>query len=219
MQPFGKTSKDDAELQALRYLHAQVKGQPTEQSEDIKKALAIVEANTRKEDAKSYKNLVGLLEKARKKLNDIEEQWETFRGQWSNYLDSATKMWTAHIDSYEEGELKFAEKRKEAALYLQYIRTNLHEIHVKTMSSEGFVPPGELQEGQTALDATMGITEAASVVDQPQFGQLKTELTGVVQRVKNTIEEKMSKRSHKETDQGGDEVQVLEPVDKRPRDS
>ena len=135
-----------------------------------------------------------MLTQARKKLSDIEDQWDTFRTQWSAYLYNATKMWTAQIDSYEEGETKFYEKRKEAAQYLQQVRAQLHDIHVRTMAVEGgTVPTGELQEGQTALDATMTIMDMDDATPQPQLDQLKTDLKGVVQKVKDTIEEKMRK--------------------------
>ena len=130
LQPFGKArnDKDDAELIALRHLHAQVRGHSSEQSEEVKKALAVIESSIRKDDAKSYKQLIYLLTQARKRLADIEEQWDAFRTQWTTYLDTATKMWTAHIESYEEGETKFSQKRKEAAIHLQQVRTQLHEI-------------------------------------------------------------------------------------------
>eukprot|EP00435_Cladocopium_sp_Y103_P038082 s2572_g10.t1 len=180
MQPFGRArnekDKDDAELIALRNLASKVRTQQDEQSEDVKKALAAVEAHVRKDDAKSYHQLVSLVKTAKKKLSDIEEQWEAFRSQWTQYLDKATKMWTAHIDSYEEGENKFAEKRKEAATQLQQVRGQLHAIHIRTM--EGTVTKGELQEGQTALDATMQIDDMDNVAEQPQFCQLKTDLKG-----------------------------------------
>lgn len=213
LQPFGKprTDKEDAELQALRHLHAQVRGQTGEQSEEIKIALAVLEASIRKDDAKSYKQLIYLLTQARKKLSDIEEQWDSFRAQWTGYLDTATKMRTSHIDSYEEGETKFSQKRKEAAEHLQQVRTQLHEIHIRTMSLEGSVPQGELQEGQTALDDTMIIADMDVISEQPQFQQLKTELHGAVQKVRETIEEKMAKRRRISERTPGDEVEILEP--------
>ena len=222
MQPFGKPrqDKEDAELQALRHLHSQLRGHTGEQPEEVKKALAIVEAQTRKDDAKSYKQLIYMLTQARKKLSDIEDQWDTFRTQWSAYLDNATKMWTAHIDSYEEGETKFYEKRKEAAQYLQQVRAQLHDIHVRTMAVEGgTVPTGELQEGQTALDATMTIMDMDDATPQPQLDQLKTDLKGVVQKVKDTIEEKMHKRPLASRSGDGEDVQIVEPADKKQRDS
>ena len=222
MQPFGKPrqDKEDAELQALRHLHSQLRGHTGEQPEEVKKALAIVEAQTRKDDAKSYKQLIYTLTQARKKLSDIEDQWDTFRTQWSAYLDNATKMWTAQIDSYEEGETKFYEKRKEAAQYLQQVRAQLHDIHVRTMAVEGgTVPTGELQEGQTALDATMTIMDMDDATPQPQLDQLKTDLKGVVQKVKDTIEEKMHKRPLASRSGDGEDVQIVEPADKKQRDS
>ena len=223
MQPFGRPRQEavpvDSELIALRQLHAQVKNQSVEQTDDVKKALAVLEAVSRKEDSKSYRQLVGLLDKARKKLSDIEEQWEEFRKQWTSYLDNATKMWAAHIDSYEEGETKFSQKRKEAADHLQLIRTQLHEVHVRTMAKEGAISSGDLEEGQTALDATMAIEEMENVAAQPQFLQLKTDLKGAVQRVRDTIEERIQKRPLPSRPGDGEEVEILEPADKRPRDS
>jgi hypothetical protein len=221
LQPFGKVrnDKDDAELIALRHLHAQVRGHSSEQSEEVKKALAVIESSIRKDDAKSYKQLIYLLTQARKRLADIEEQWDAFRTQWTTYLDTATKMWTAHIESYEEGETKFSQKRKEAAIHLQQVRTQLHEIHVRTMSAEGAVPSGELQEGQTALDATMTISDMDIVEEQPQFSQLKTELQGAVQKVRETIGEKLAKRRRISEEKPGDDVQIVETPDAHQRES
>ena len=205
MQPFGKAraEKEDAELQALRHLHAQVRGQSGEQSEEVKKALAVLEASIRKDDAKSYKQLIYLLTQARKKLSDIEEQWDAFRSQWTAYLDTATKMWTSHIDSYEEGETKFSQKRKEAAEHLQQVRTQLHEIHVRTMSVEGTVPQGQLQEGQTALDDTMMIADMDVISEQPQFMQLKTELHRRKDGEKKTHHRKSSRRRSRDPGASG----------------
>eukprot|EP00435_Cladocopium_sp_Y103_P073707 s369_g44.t1 len=221
LQPFGKTKaekdREEAELAALRNLAAKVRVQPEDQSDDVKKALAAVEANIRKDDAKSYHQLVSSVKAAKKKLLDVEEQWEAFRTQWTQYLDKATKMWTAHIDSYEEGENKFAEKRKEAAAHLQQIRGQLHDIHIRTM--EGTVTKVELQEGQTALDTTMQIEDMDNVTEQPQFGQLKTDLKGVVQKVKESIEEKMTKRSLAAREADGDEIEIVDAETKRPRES
>ena len=218
MQPFGKSrtekEKEDlnAELIALRNLKQEI--QKEKQTEEVKKALAVVEASVRKEDSKNYKQLVGLLEKARKKLSDIEEQWETFRNQWATYLDNAQKMWISHIDSYEEGETKFAQKRREAAETVQQVRAQLHDVHVRTMALEG-VSQGELQEGQSALDATMIIEDLDDVIDPPQFAQLRDDLKGVVQRVKDSIEEKMTKRTLSVRERDGEDVQILEPADKK----
>eukprot|EP00435_Cladocopium_sp_Y103_P023500 s582_g5.t1 len=210
MQPFGKSKlekdKEDAELLALRNLSVKVRNQPEEQSEDVKKALAAVEAATRKDEAKSYHQLVSAVKTAKKKLSDVEEQWEAFRTQWTQYLDKATKMWIAHIDSYEEGEKKFTEKHHEAAEHLQQVRGQLHAIHVRTM--EGTVTAGELQEGQTALDSSMQIEEMEAATEQPHLLQLKTDLKGVVQKVRDTIDEKITKRSLSARQADGDEVEA-----------
>jgi hypothetical protein len=128
-------------------------------------------------------------------------------------------MWTAHIESYEEGETKFSQKRKEAAIHLQQVRPQLHEIHVRTMSAEGAVPSGELQEGQTALDATMTISDMDIVEEQPQFSQLKTELQGAVQKVRETIGEKLAKRRRISEEKPGDDVQIVETPDAHQRES
>ena len=84
---------------------------------------------------------------------------------------------------------------------------------------EGTVPSGEVQEGQTALDATMTIEDVEEPIAEPQLAQLKTDLKGVVQKVKDTIEEKMSKRSLSARAGDGDDIQLVEPADKKPRDS
>ena len=222
MQPFGKprSDKEDPELIALRNFHSSVRGLATDQPEEVKKALAVVEAYNRKDDAKSYRQLVGQLGKARKSLADIEEQWQAFRGQWSAYLDNATKMWTSHIESYEEGEGKFALKRKEATLHLQQVRAQLHDVHIRTMAVEGSIPKGELQEGQTALDATMMIEDLEEAAEEEKaFTQLTTDLKGVVQRVKTNIEEKMAKRTLSARVGDGDDAILVEPADKRQKES
>ena len=84
---------------------------------------------------------------------------------------------------------------------------------------EGTVPSGELQEGQTVLDDTMTIMDVEDTIAQPQLSQLKTDLKGVVQKVKDTIEEKMSKRPLASRAGDGDDVTLVEPADKKQRES
>ena len=93
LQPFGKTKaeqdkekqdKEHAELLSLRQLHSAVKQQPLgEQPDDVKKALTIVDQTNRKVESKSYKGLVDLLQKARKKLSEIDDQWNAYRVTWA----------------------------------------------------------------------------------------------------------------------------------------
>ena len=93
--------------------------------EDVKKALAVIKAHARKDDAKSYRQLVGLLDKARKKLSDVEEQWENFRAQWANYLDNATKMSTAHRLLRRRREQICPETSRSRSTPFQQVRTQL----------------------------------------------------------------------------------------------
>ena len=113
MQPFPKPKgdKDETELNSLRKMYKDLKGKPN-LPEDIKVVLASAEATLRKEDAKSHKQLVDLLKAARKKLADLDEQWEAYRVQWATYIDKASQMWLSHVEAFEHGESKFAEKRQ-----------------------------------------------------------------------------------------------------------
>ena len=69
--------------------------------------------------------MVAQLNTMRKKLNQIDEEWEAYRTQWANYLDKATQMWMSHVESYEQGEIKFAERRSEALQNLKTTRAAL----------------------------------------------------------------------------------------------
>ena len=88
------------------------------------------------------------------------------------------------------------------------------------MAVEGSIPKGELQEGQTALDATMMIEDLEEAAEEEKaFTQLTTDLKGVVQRVKTNIEEKMAKRTLSARVGDGDDAILVEPADKRQKES
>eukprot|EP00435_Cladocopium_sp_Y103_P007020 s3230_g2.t1 len=218
LQPFPKpkVDKDEAELQAYRQMDRDLKNKPN-LAEDVKKVVASAEVVLRKEDTKSHSKLISQLNAARKKLSALDEEWEAYRFQWAGYLDKATQMWISHVEAYENGETKFAEKRKEALQVVQHTRVLLHEAHLRTMEHEGAIGRSEIESAQEALDATMKVEEAEDPATQNNLAQIKAELTGVVRQVKDTIEAKLKKRDRstpsKEAD--ADEVEVVEPQDKR----
>ena len=222
MQPFPKpkNDKDEMELTSLRKMYKDLKGK-SNLPEDVKAVLISAEATLRKEDAKSHKQLVDLLKAARKKLADLDEQWEAYRVQWAAYIDKASQMWLSHVESFEHGESKFAEKRQEALQHLQQTRARLHEIHMRTMEEGSSLEGAQVENAQEALDATMKLDEQDGSEVESNFTQLKADLTGVVKQVKDTIEEKLSKRRRLAPPRPADleDVEVVEPGDKRTRDS
>ena len=223
LQPFPKPKqdKDEAELHTLRHLYKEIKNKPN-LPEDIKKVVSATEVQVRKVDAKTHGQLVAQLNTMRKKLNQIDEEWEAYRTQWANYLDKATQMWMSHVESYEIGETKFAERRSEALQNLKTTRAALHEAHIKTMEQD-VLGSSAIETAQAALDESMFVEEPAEI--GPGLTQIKADLTGVVQQVKNTIEERIRKRDRSQPratePEAADpqDVEVIEPADKRPRDS
>jgi dihydrofolate reductase len=221
MQPFPKPKgdKDEMELTSLRKMYKDLKGKPN-LPEDIKVVLASAEATLRKEDAKSHKQLVDMLKAARKKLAELDEQWEAYRVQWAAYIDKASQMWLSHVEAFEHGESKFAEKRQEAMQHLQQTRARLHDIHMRTMEEGNSLEGAQVETAQEPLDSTMKLEEQDGSEVESNFTQIKADLTGVVKQVKDTIEEKLTKRRRiapRQPEQ--DDVEILEPGDKRTRDS
>eukprot|EP00435_Cladocopium_sp_Y103_P058537 s520_g20.t1 len=108
LQPFSKSraerEKEEAELRSLKQLHTTLKAKPlNELTDDVKKATQVAEQHARKEDAKMQ------LQKARKRLGEVEEQWNAFRVQWfTYYLNQASKLWMSHVEKYELGENRFS---------------------------------------------------------------------------------------------------------------
>jgi len=183
------------------------------------------EATVRKVDAKTHSQLVSQLNNMRKKLSEIDEQWESYRQQWADYLDKATQMWMSHVEEFEKGEARFAERRGEALRNLQTTREALHDAHQRTMGQD-VLASNDIDSAQEALDATMTVGENDSTGMQTSFAQIKENLNGVVQQVRNTIEEKIKKRERSRSrghqgDGSGDppDVEVVEPADKKVRDS
>jgi predicted nucleic acid-binding Zn-ribbon protein len=79
----------------------------------------------------------------------------------------------------------------------------------------------QVENAQEALDATMKLDEQDGSEVESNFTQLKADLTGVVKQVKDTIEEKLSKRRRLTPPRPADleDVEVVEPGDNRTRDS
>ena len=226
MQPFPKPSisKDEQELHSLRHMYKEIKNK-SNLPEDIKKVVLATEATVRKVDAKTHSQLVSQLNNMRKKLSEIDEQWESYRQQWADYLDKATQMWMSHVEEFEQGEAQFAERRGEALRNLQTTREALHDAHQRTMGQD-VLASNDIDSAQEALDATMTVGENDSTGMQTSFAQIKENLNGVVQQVRSTIEEKIRKRDRSRSrghhaDGNGDhpDVEVVEPADKKVRDS
>ena len=221
MQPFAKPNfgKDEAELHSLRHMYKEIKNKPN-LPEDIKKVVQATESTVRKVDAKTHSQLVSRLNTMRKKLNEIDEQWEAYRNQWANYLDEASQMWMSHVESFEDGENKFATRRKEALQKLQATRSALHEAHQRTMEQDGGLERHDIENAKEALDASMSVEEPEEA--ESQLVQIKEDLTGIVRQVRSTIEERIRKRDRsrpREASAEIEEVEVVEPADKKQRDS
>ena len=153
------------------------------------------------------------------KLNEIDEQWEAYRNQWANYLDKASQMWMSHVESFEDGENKFAARRKEALQKLQSTRSALHEAHQRTMEQDG-LERHDIENAKEGLDASMSVEEQEE--SESQLVQIKEDLTGIVRQVRTTIEERIKKRERsrpREASADVEEVEVVEPADKKQRDS
>eukprot|EP00435_Cladocopium_sp_Y103_P053668 s1820_g17.t1 len=191
MQPFRKSrmekDKEDADLIALRNL-----SDPQGRGQELS-SVSLCHEDSQKETFRCGRAMGGL-----------PHPMDPISRQGHKNVDCSHKLLRRRRE-------KFAEKHQEAAEYLQQVRGQLHAIHVRTM--EGTVSAGELQEGQTgqtALDASMQIEEMDDVTNQPHLLQLKTDLKGVVQKVRDTIDEKITKRSISARQADGDEARNVD---------
>ena len=120
------------------------------------------------------------------------------------------------------GETKFAERRSEALQNLKATRAALHDAHLRTMEQD-VLGTSAIETAQAALDESMFVEEPAEL--GTGFSQIKEELTGVVKQVKDTIEARIRKRDRSQSratelnQAEPQEVEILEPLDKKPRDS
>ena len=189
--------------------------------EDVQQVVKNAEATLRKADAKSHKQPIDQLKAARKKLADLDEQWEAYRVQWASYIEKASQLWLSHVEDFEAGETKFAEKRKETMSHLQDTRHRLHEVHMRTMEQGAEDGGTDMEVAQEALEATKQLEEQETPGLDSDFSQIKKELTGVVKQVKDTIEEKLRgrDRSRSRSKKEPEDVEILEPMPKRSRDS
>lgn len=222
MQPFPKPKgpKEDTELASLRLMYKELKDKPN-LPDDIQQVVKNAEATLRRADAKSHKQLIDQLKVARKKLADLDEQWEAYRVQWASYIEKASQLWLSHVEDFESGEAKFVEKRKETMQHLQETRQRLHEVHLRTMEQGTEDAGADMEVAQEALDATKQLEEQETLVLDSDFSQIKKELTGVVKQVKDTIEDRLRgrDRSRSRSKKDLDDVEILEPTPKRCRDS
>ena len=118
-----------------------------------------------------------------------------------------------------------AERRSEALRNLQTTREALHDAHQRTMGQD-VLATNDIDSAQEALDATMTVEESDSTGMQSSFAQIKENLNGVVMQVRNTIEDRIKKRARsrsrgkpREGSPESQEVEVMEPTDKKVRDS
>ena len=78
---------------------------------------------------------------------------------------------------------------------------------------------------QAALDNAMNVEEQDLVASHENLAQAKEQLVGIVAQVKNTIEARIRKRDRSQTrvteldTAEPQEVEIIEPMDKKPRDS
>ena len=215
MQPFGKPKqdRDDSELHSLRTMYKKLKGK-SNLPEDIQRMVQSTEATLHKEDAKTYKQLIDQLKTARRKLSELDQQWEQYRVQWATYMEKASQLWLAQVEDFESGEIKFTEKRKETLLHLQQTRQRLHDVHKRTMESGVDMGTGDAEKAQEAMDDTMQIEAQDDPSTDTNLAQIKQGLTGVV-KVKSTIEERLRKRERSVPRLPDDAAEVIEPADKR----
>lgn len=220
MQPFGKPKpeKDEAELLSLRTMYKELKGK-TNLPDDIQRMVQSTEATLHKEDAKTYKQLIDQLKTARRKLSELDQQWEQYRVQWASYMEKASQLWLTQVEDFEAGENRFTEKRKETLLHLQQTRQRLHDVHKRTMESGLDMGTADVEKAQEAMDDTMQIETQDDPSTDTNLTQLKDGLTGVVKQVKTTIEARLKKRERSVPRTPDDAVEVVEPADKRNRDS
>ena len=172
-------------------------------------------------DAKSHKQLIDQLKDARKKLSDLDEQWESYRVQWAGYLEKASQLWLSHVEDYESGERRFAEKRKDLISHLQDTRVRLHDVHMRTMEQGASQGTADAVNAQEALDATMQLADQEHPMEDTHLAQIRQELTGVVKQVKNTIEDRIKnrERSRSRGRKEPDDVEVLSSTEKEPQNS
>lgn len=105
--------------------------------------------------------------------------------------------------------------------HLQDTRLRLHEVHLRTMEQGAEDDGADMETAQEALDATKQIEEQETPALDSDFTQIKKELTGVVKQVKDTIEDKIRgrDRSRSRSKKEPGDVEIIEPADKRPRNS
>ena len=172
-------------------------------------------------DAKTPGQLVTQLNTMRKKLAEIDDQWETYRSQWASYLDKATQMWVSHVEAFESGEAQFAERRKTAVTNLQTTRAALHDAHMRTMEMDGGEKVDyDMETAKAELDASMTVDEEQTM--DTGLDQIKADLTGIVRQVRTTMQDRINKRDRSRS-RGAEpaevEVEILEPAEKKVRDS
>ena len=207
-------SKEEQELQTLRALAKTLKTQQAGLPEEVVRALHASEEAAQKETTRSYRDLITALGSARKHLADLDQEWEDFRSQWSNYMDLVSKTWIEQAESFEKGEEAFASKRKEAIERIQELRTKLNVMHQKTMKTETIADETEQAEAEMAQTAEMENDEQAA--EAARIESLKLKMTGAVQVLKESINARVRPRSRSARRKDGDEddCQIVEPPPK-----
>ena len=214
-------TKEEQELQTLRMLAKTLKTQ-SGLGEEVMKALHASEEAMQKETTRSYRDLITALGNARKMLSDLDQEWEDYRLQWANYMDTVSRTWIEQAESFEQGESAFMTKRKEAIEKIQDLRSKLNAIHQKTMKSEQGAGL-EQTEAEAEMAQTEDVEDADTTGEDARLEVLKTQMSSAVQVLKDSIEarvrhrERPRSRSQRRQDGKEDDVQIVEPIPKLPK--
>ena len=214
-------TKEEQELQTLRMLAKTLKTQ-SGLGEEVMKALHASEEAMQKETTRSYRDLITALGNARKMLSDLDQEWEDYRLQWANYMDTVSRTWIEQAESFEQGESAFKTKRKEAIEKIQDLRSKLNAIHQKTMKSEQGAGL-EQTEAEAEMAQTEDVEDADTTGEDARLEVLKTQMSSAVQVLKDSIEarvrhrERPRSRSQRRQDGKEDDVQIVEPIPKLPK--
>ena len=158
---------------------------------------------------------------ARKTLSDLDQEWEDYRMQWANYMDTVSRTWIEQAESFEQGESAFMAKRKEAVDKIQELRAKLNTIHQKTMQSEQAADT-EKAEAEAEIAQMDNMDQDDNAAEEARLENLKTQMTSAVQVLKDSIEARVkhrprSRSARRHDKDKDDEVQILDPAPKQPK--
>ena len=169
---------------------------------------------------------VSIEQYAKEALGDRRAMGILIANNGQDYLDKATQMWMSHVEEFEKGEAQFAERRGDALRNLQTTREALHDAHQRTMGQD-VLASNDIDSAQEALDATMTVgrettpqgcrqalpkSRRTSMVWCSRFAALSRRRSGKRDRSR-------SRGHHGDGDGDHPDVEVVEPADKKVRDS